>query len=193
VGFDQRQEMDMTFFANTAAAPKARRIALATATAVALSLATTASIAQPGGGYLHGAHGGGGIEQMIPRVLERAKASLNLDTSQQAKWDSVVAQGKAAREAGRVNRQKVRDALTGQLATAEPDLAAVAAAADGVEQQNRALRTQVRDGWLALYATFSPEQKAVVRDLLQRKVARAESLRQRIRQHLQERFGPSGS
>jgi hypothetical protein len=30
--------------------------------------------------------------------------------------------------------------------------------------QNAAMHKQVRDGWLALYATFSPDQKAIVRD-----------------------------
>ena len=142
---------------------------------------------------MHGRHGahGGGIEQMIPRALERAKPSLNLDPSQLAMWDSVVAQGEAARQAGWANLQTARDALTTELAKAEPDLAAVAAAADGVEQQNRALRRQVRDQWLALYATFTPEQKAVVRGVLQRKVARAEAFRQKIRERLNA--GPAGS
>ncbi len=187
----------MTFVPQIDAATAARRIALATATAIALSLSATPSFAQPGGfGHGgHGAHGGGGIEQMIPQALQRAKASLNLNTSQQTMWDSVVAQGKAAREAGRANRQAVRDTMTAELAKAEPDLAAVAAAADAVEQQNGALRKDVRNQWLALYATFSPEQKAVVRDLLQKKVARAESFRQRIRDHVKEHRGtaPSGS
>jgi Spy/CpxP family protein refolding chaperone len=108
-------------------------------------------------------------------------------------WDNVVAQGKAARDAGRANHQKVKDALQAQLATAEPDLAAVAAVADGVEQQNRALRKQVRDQWLVLYATFSPAQKAVVRDLLQKKVARTEAFHQRMLERMHERLAPSGS
>lgn len=187
----------MTFFQNTTMAPKARRIALAATTALALSLAATAGIAQPAGGMMRGGpgmHGGGaGIEQMIPRMLEQAKASLNLNTSQQTQWDSVVAQGKAARDAARANHQKAHAALQVELAKAEPDLAAVAAAADSVEQDNRALRKQVRDQWLALYATFSPEQKAVVRDLLQKKVARAEAFHQRMLERIQQHLAPSGS
>lgn len=188
----------MTLIPNTAAAPRLRRIALAATAALALSLAASAGSAQPGGGAIHGGPGmhgmhGGGFELMLPRMLERAKESLNLNTAQQTMWDSVVAQGKAAREAGRANRRTVKDALKAELAKAEPDLAAVAAAADGVEQQNRALRRQVRDQWLALYATFSPEQKSVVRDLLQRKVARAESFHQRMRERIRQNFGPSGT
>ena len=186
----------MTPVPNTAAAPRLRRIALAATAALALSLAATASSAQPGGGAMHGGPGMHGMHrgiEMLPRMLERAKESLHLNTSQQTMWDSVVAQGKAAREVGRANRLKVKEALKAELAKAEPDLAAVAAAADGVEQQNRASHRRVRDQWLALYATFSPEQKAVVRDLLQRKVARAESFHQRMRERIREHPGPSGT
>ena len=187
----------MTFFQRTTIAPQARRVALAATTALALSLAATAGIAQPAGPMMHGGHGmhgaGAGFEQMIPHMLEQAKGSLNLNTSQQTMWDSVVAQGKAARDAGRANHQKVKDAMQAELAKAEPDLAAIAAVADGVEQQNRALRKQVRDQWLALYATFSPDQKAVVRDLLQKKIARAESFRQHMLDRIQQHLAPSGS
>ena len=57
-------------------------------------------------------------------------------------------------------------ALATELAKAEPDLAAVAAVGDDVQAKNLALRHQVRDAWLAVYSTFSPDQKAIVRDAL---------------------------
>ena len=49
-------------------------------------------------------------------------------------------------------------ALAAELAKAEPDLAAVAAVGDDVQAKNLALRHQVRDAWLAVYSTFSPDQ-----------------------------------
>ncbi len=52
-----------------------------------------------------------------------------------------------------------------------------------------AAQVTVRDEWLELYATFTPEQKAVVRDLLQERVARAESFRQRMHERMQQRMG----
>jgi Spy/CpxP family protein refolding chaperone len=169
-------------------------IAFAGAAALALSLAaspgyaqTTSTPAPPHGGF-HGRHGGAGIE-MMPRLLEQLKGSLNLNTSQQQMWDNAVAQGKAAREQAGANRKTVRDALQAELAKAEPDLASVAAVADGVAQQNRALHTKVRDQWLALYATFSADQKSIVRDALQTRLAKAESFRERMR----ARFGGTGS
>jgi len=180
---------------HTPAAPALRRVAFAAATALALSLAVTPGFAQSTGGPtgggpgFHHHHGGPGAGDLIPQLLERAKAKLSLNTSQQLMWDNAVAQGKATRETIRANRLKIHDALVAELAKTEPDLAAVAAVADGVRQQNLALHTQARDPWLALYATFSVEQKAVVRDMLQAKLARAEARRERLR----ERFGRTGS
>ncbi len=49
----------------------------------------------------------------------------------------------------------------------------------------RRLRKQVRTQWLNLYATFSPDQKAVIRDMLQKRMARMESFRQKMREHFQ--------
>jgi Spy/CpxP family protein refolding chaperone len=192
---DQSREMYMNFSANTTMAPKARRIALVATTALALAFGAATGFAQPAGGMMHGGpgmHGEGAFEMMMPKMLEQTKASLNLNTSQQPTWDNVVAQGKAAREAGRTNHQQVKAALQAELAKPAPDLVAVAAVADGVEQQNRALRKQVRDQWLALYATFSPEQKGVVRDLLQKKMARAEGFRAKMRERIQQHLGPAG-
>jgi Spy/CpxP family protein refolding chaperone len=163
--------------------PQARRLALAATAALALTCAATTAFAQPDGG-MRGMHGGGPIDLLVPHMLEKAKASLNLNTSQQAMWDNIVAQGKAAHDEGRTNRQKVKAVLQAELAKPEPDLAAIAAAADTVEQQNRALRQQVRTQWLNLYATFTPEQKGVVRDLLQKRLARAESFHEKMMEHV---------
>jgi len=172
--------------------PRARRLALAVTAALVLACAAPAALAQPGGGMMHGMHGGGSIDQLVPRLLEQAKASLNLNTSQQTMWDNVVAQSKVAHEQGRANRQRVKDAMKSELAKPEPDLAAIAASADAVEHHNRSSRLNVRTQWLALYATFTPEQKAVVRDLLQQKLERAESFRERMQEHMRGAQRPAG-
>ena len=59
---------------------------------------------------------------------------------------------------------------------------ASAAAADDVQASNSALRKQVRNTWLAVYATFTPDQKAIVRDALKQRVARMETFRQKMLQ-----------
>src|SRR5271157_4338751 len=97
-------------------------------------------------------------------MLQRVQSELNLNTAQQQLWDAAVTQSKAARAAARQNFSQVESALQTELAKSEPDFAAVAAIGDGVRQQNEQLRKQTRDLWLALYATFTPEQKAVARD-----------------------------
>jgi Spy/CpxP family protein refolding chaperone len=162
-----------------------RTIAVAAAAALAMTLSAGAALAQPVGGP----HGGGSPDQMVGRLIAHARAQLNLNTSQQLMLEAAVAHSKAAFESGHALRQKVKDAAQVQLANPEPDLAAVAAAGDEAEQKGRELRLSIRNEWLALYATFTPEQKAVVRDLLQKKMARAESFRGKMRERMQEHFG----
>ena len=168
----------------------------ATAAAAALAFALAgAVVAQPygpgpgPGGPHHGMGPGGphhgmgvGGEDMIGQLIARTRAQLNLNTSQAAMFDAAVAQSKSAHETGRSLHQKVRDALAAELAKPEPDFAAVGAVADSVREQGATLHKQVRSAWLALYATFSPEQKAVVKDFMQKRMARMDAWRQRMQQ-----------
>lgn len=170
--------------------PNPRRAIAVAAAVLALAFAGGA-LAQPAGGH-GGAHhammGHDGGDGFLGQAIARAQSKLNLNTSQKLMFDNALAQSKAARESGRALHQKVKDALTAEVAKPEPDLAAVAAVADGVQQQGITLRHQVRDAWLQLYGTFSPEQKAVVRDMLQSHLAHMESFRQKLK----ERFSGAG-
>ena len=103
--------------------------------------------------------------------------------------DAAVAQSKAARPQLQALHQQVKTALTNELAKPEPDLAAVAAAADGARASATTIRNQVRASWLALYATFSPDQKAVIKTMLQNRLARAEAFKQRMLERLQNSQG----
>ena len=151
-----------------------------------IALGSHAALAQPAGAGFgphggHGPHGGqGGMS--IEGALASVKSQLNLNTSQQVMWDNAAAATKAARETGRASMQQVHATLSAELAKAEPDLAAVAAASDAAHANAQALRKQVRDQWLGLYATFTPAQKAVVRDALQARVSRMESFRARMQE-----------
>ncbi|MGE5170663.1 MAG: periplasmic heavy metal sensor [Rudaea sp.] len=125
----------------------------------------------------HGHRGGGDVVMAIAHL----KDQLNLNTAQQAMWDNAVAAGKAARETARTNTQNVRQTLSAELAKPEPDLAAVAAAADTARDANAALHTQVRAAWLNLYGTFTPEQKTVVKNVLLERMSRMEQFREKMR------------
>jgi Spy/CpxP family protein refolding chaperone len=148
---------------------------LAALAAIALIGMAGSALAQPAH-FHHGGPGGGGD---VVLAIAALKGQLNLNTSQQQMWDNTAASMRAAHQAARANMQQVHDALAAELAKAEPDLAAVAAVGDDVRAKNAAVHKQLRDSWLALYATFSPEQKAVVRDALARRMARMEQMRQR--------------
>jgi Spy/CpxP family protein refolding chaperone len=110
-------------------------------------------------------------------MLGKVKSDLKLNTSQQLQWDAVVAQAKAAHDAGRTNFNQLKTTLQAELAKPEPDFAAVAALADGVRDQHAALQKQTRNAWLALYATFTPDQKAVARDAIKAGIERMQERR----------------
>ena len=80
----------------------------------------------------------------------------------------------------RTNFQQLKAATQAELAKADPDLAALASLSDQVQQQNIAQRKQARAAWLALYGTFSAEQKATVRDAINARMARMDEFRQRM-------------
>jgi hypothetical protein len=120
---------------------------------------------------------------MIESALFAAKSQLNLNTSQQQAWDQAVADTKAARQQGRTNAQALQQQLQSQLAgTGALDLGALAATGDQVQQQNQALRVKVRNEWIALYNTFSDEQKAVVKQIVAQRISRMQQMRERFQQ-----------
>jgi periplasmic protein CpxP/Spy len=123
----------------------------------------------------------------IEGALASVKGQLSLNTSQQVMWDNAAAATQAARQTGRAGMEQVHAALTAELAKAEPDFAAVAAAGDAAQANAQAVRKQVRDQWLALYNTFTPAQKAVVRDAVKARIDRMEAFRARMQERMQNR------
>ena len=179
-----------------------RRIAVVAAAALAMALGAGAAMAQPatgpmgpGAGGPHGfgaggPHGPGGGDVMIGNIIQKAKAQLNLSTGQQTIFDGIVADAKKERDAARERHQTLKEAMKAQLAAAVPDLRAVAALGDNVAQQDRAARIKVRDQWLTFYErSLTTEQKAVVRDMLQKRIAHMESFRQKMHEWMQQRSG----
>ncbi|MCC6196384.1 MAG: periplasmic heavy metal sensor [Burkholderiales bacterium] len=157
--------------------------------AALIAAGSQAALAQPGGGPGRGPGPDHGLA--IEHVLASLKTQLNLNTSQQVMWDNAVAHAKSARASTRGGMDQVQAALKAELAKAEPDFAAVATIADQAQASNQAARKQVRDEWLRLYATFSPAQKAVVRDALRERVARMEAFRDKMKERFQSRQGPA--
>jgi periplasmic protein CpxP/Spy len=172
---------------------KLRSTAVVVASALAMTLGATTLFAQPAGGPPgpHG-HGQGASGDMIGHLIMHAKAQLNLNTSQQQMFDAAVASSKAAWQSGKTLHQSVKDALTAELAKSEPDLAAVAAASDNARAQGDAVRKQVRAQWLALYATFSPDQKAVVKNIIQQRMAMAEAFHEQMLERWHNGSGAAG-
>ena len=110
-------------------------------------------------------------------MLRSLKGQLNLNTSQQQQWDNAVALSQAAHNAMHASLQQGHAALQTELAKPEPDFAALAAATDGARDQIASAHRQARDAWLALYATFTPEQKGIARDAIQAKIQQMQARR----------------
>ena len=117
-------------------------------------------------------------------VPQEIQAKLNLNTSQQQQWDTAVAQSKTAHDAIRANFQQLKAATQTELAKSDPDLAALASLSDQLQQQNIAQRKQARAAWLALYGTFSADQKTTVKDAINARMARMDAFRQRMQNRL---------
>jgi len=165
------------------------------AVAMATAFGAGAALAQPvGGPHGHGGPGGpGGADAMIGHLIAEARAELKLNTMQQEMFDKAIANSKLMHEKARARQAKVRDTLQTELAKPEPNLAAVAAAADATMEESRMARKAIRDEWLAFYERLGPEQKAVVRDRLQKRLSEGDSFRQKMRERMQQfRGGAAG-
>jgi hypothetical protein len=138
---------------------------------------TTPATPPPGGPGFH--HHGPGMGDPLG-VLLRIKGDLNLNTMQQQQWDSAVALSKSAHQTMRGNVQQLVAALQTQVATGAPDLRGLATQSDTLQAQNLAARQQARAAWLALYDTFSADQKAVVAKALGAQLARMQAWKARM-------------
>jgi hypothetical protein len=136
--------------------------------------------------------GAGAGEEMIGHAIAEAKAQLNLTPPQQLLFDAAVMKSKAARVALRALHQNAKDALAGELLKTQPNLASLVPVAEGVQSDSLKIRRDTRDAWLTLYATLSPEQKAVIHALVAKRMARAEAFGERMRQHFLDMHGGSG-
>lgn len=119
-------------------------------------------------------------------AIAAVKSQLGLTAAQQQQWDSAVAQSKSAHQTARGNFAQLQAAMQAEMAKAEPDLPALAALGDDVHQQNLTARKTARSAWLALYATFSPEQKAIARDAIKSRLQRMQAFRAHLRERLQQ-------
>ena len=108
------------------------------------------------------------------QMLSHLGAQLDLNTSQQQQWANAIALSTSAHDAMRTSMEQGRTALETELGKAEPDFATLAAGADAARAQVATLHQQARDAWLALYATFTPAQKATARDAIKAGIARME-------------------
>jgi uncharacterized protein HemX len=110
-------------------------------------------------------------------VIAGLQAQLNLNTSQQMQFANALALSKAAHTAMRSGFAQLKAATQTELAKSAPDLGSLAALSDQVQQQNITSRKQARAAWLALYETFSADQKLIVRNEISARIAQMQAFR----------------
>jgi uncharacterized membrane protein len=123
------------------------------------------------GGGMHGPGPGGMPGMDMPFMgfgqhADRIKAGLKLTPDQSAQFDAMVARSKAQFPAMKQAHEDMRAAAKAEFAKPEPDLAALAARGDAMRDKAQAAHREIRDGWLKLYATMSPEQKGMVKMMI---------------------------
>jgi hypothetical protein len=153
-----------------------KKFLLAIAAVAGVSAVAFHALAQAPGPHQH--HRGGGPIAMIAAL----QGQLNLNTSQQQQWAAIVAQAQAAKQAAHASFAQLQAATQAELAKSAPDLASLAAQADAIHQQNATAFKSVRDAWLALYATFSADQVAVVRTAMTARLAQMQQWRAKRQQ-----------
>lgn len=109
--------------------------------------------------------------------LERLERALKLAPEQRQAWQAIAAKRRALWRERRQGWRATRQALQAELAKPAPDLARVAAVRDQARAQERHARRELEGLQLRLYASFSPQQKLVLRDFLKARLARAEQRR----------------
>ncbi len=114
---------------------------------------------------------------------ERLAERLKLTPAQRTQWDAMVQKSKAQFEAMRAAHHEMHEAMKAELAKPEPDLAALAAKADAAHERGAAAHKELRDGWLKLYATMSPEQKGVVKKAILWHMEKMHHMRMRMMHH----------
>ncbi len=114
---------------------------------------------------------------VIAPVSAEVYQKLHLNLNQQAMWQQIQFAAEDNRQLLRARLSQVREVLDEELGKPEPDLEVVVAQAQpAVDSLIAAMRAN-RDRRLALYASMSPEQKAVVRDDIKERLARFDRLR----------------
>jgi hypothetical protein len=148
------------------------------------------------GGHRHGGYerrGGGGPAMqggaLFGHRLAAIKSRLELAPEQDAQWNKALAESRRVADSARAKRRATREAVRDELAKAEPDLARIAGIRDEAQAAVQAEMRGARDLWLQLYATFSPAQKAVVKEAMAARHGGGDRNHRRGHRHSGDRHG----
>lgn len=109
----------------------------------------------------------------------KLKADLKLNPAQDFAWQQIADRSAVLHKERRADRKQVGEALKQELAKPEADFARIAQLKQEVEEKGLQARNEIRDMQLGFYTSLNPEQKAIIKDALQSRIARIEKWRER--------------
>ena len=135
-----------------------------------LALITSTVYAMPDGQAM--------LTRTLFKQLDELHDELRLSSEQESLWQSARMHSKQAERDIRENNRRFTRLSEQELASDAPRLSELSAALDDLLKQNQAMHKEVRTLWLGFYDGLAASQKRVVRDALQRQLARLKTFQQ---------------
>ena len=118
------------------------------------------------------------LTRTLFKQLDELHDELHLSSEQESLWQSARMHSKQAERDIRENNRRFTRLSEQELASDAPRLSELSAALDDLLKQNQAMHKEVRTLWLGFYDGLAASQKRVVRDALQRQLARLKTFQQ---------------
>lgn len=94
--------------------------------------------------------------------------ALKLNANQEKSWEAIQAQAYKLLRQQQASRLQIHTLLDQELAQSDPDFSRVVQTVRAQYMANWQMQQTLQDARLALYATFTTEQKGIVRDAIKR-------------------------
>ena len=118
------------------------------------------------------------LTRTLFKQLDELHDELHLSSEQESLWQSARMHSKQAERDIRENNRRFTRLSEQELASDTPRLSELSVALDDLLKQNQAMHKEVRTLWLGFYDGLAASQKRVVRDALQRQLARLKTFQQ---------------
>jgi periplasmic protein CpxP/Spy len=118
------------------------------------------------------------LTQTLFKQLDALHDDLHLSPAQEVLWQTARVKSQQTERDIRDNNRQFTRWSERELASETPRLSELSTALDELLQKNQSLHKEVRRLWLGCYDSLARQQKLIVRDALQRQLARLKTFQQ---------------